>query len=228
MNITFWNRFSLTIQLPAHNCGSASLSEGTGNIWFLIWWSKEPKVKDKGCSSRMPQRHWRAEPEEAEQFMPLLYPWRPRGCRDLSPCCHHAATGDRKVKLSWQGGPCRGQCWLWGGHRSLWDGRATPWPAGNGPTLPTVQLLHLAAFSRLWQTTLHWPWMERPQLAVPGAKPRPPPAHGCFSPGDSQSLYWWHWDRSPAVSGVPLLGMCYMKMVLDWWQKRSMISDAIF
>lgn len=197
MNITYWNMLNLSIQLSAHNCGSVSPSEGTGNIWFLIWWSKEPKVKDKGCSSQVPQRHWTAEPQEPDHFLSLLYPWRPRDCRGwdagvchtlLSPCRHRwqedgAQLAGRALQGSVLALP-RSQVTV----RQQSPGRATPWPGGNDQTQQTVQLLHFATFSSLWQTTLHLAWMERSQLSVPGAEPRPPCAHGCFFPGDSQFL----------------------------------------
>lgn len=134
MNITYWNTLSLTIQLSAHNCGSVSLSEGTGNVWFLIWWSKEPKVKDKGRSSRVPQRHWTAEPQEPDQFMSLLYPWRPRDCRGwdagvchtvLSPCRHRWQEDKAQLAGRALQGSVLGTA---GGHRSLWDSRAQAEP----------------------------------------------------------------------------------------------------
>lgn len=70
----------------AHKYCSVSQTEGTENIWFLIWWSEEPgvcqKVKDKECGW-VPQRHQNAESQEVDQFMSLSYPWWPRDCKGL-------------------------------------------------------------------------------------------------------------------------------------------------
>lgn len=197
MNITYWNTLSLTIQLSAHSCGSVSPSEGTGNVWFLIWWSKEPKVKDKGHSSRVPQRHWTAEPQEPDQFMSLLYPWRPQDCRGWDAgVCHTVLS------------PCRHR---WQEDKAQLAGRAL-----QGSVLALLEVTgHCeTAEPRQSHTLTWWKWPNTANGSAPAlcnllipltnnsplsldgettavsarAEPRPLCAHGCFFPGDSQFL----------------------------------------
>lgn len=186
-----------------------------GNWEHLVPYLVKQRAKSerKGVQQPSATMSLKCRATEPEQFPSLLYPWRPQDCRGwgLWHCCHHVPTGDRKMKLSWQGGPCRS-------HRSLWDSRAQAEPHHD--------LVEMAKHSKQFSScTLQPSHPSDKQLSTqPGWR-----GHSCQCQGLSQGhlvpmtvfslvtlVYWWHWDRWPAASGVPLLGMCYMKMVLDW------------
>lgn len=107
-------------------------------------------------------------------------------------CRHHADTGDRKIKLSWQGGPCRGQCLALPevtGHCETAEPRQShtltwwKWPNTANSSAPAlcnllIPLTNNSPLSLDGETT----------AVSARAEPRPLCAHGCFFPGDSQFL----------------------------------------
>lgn len=212
MNITYWNRFSLTVQLPAHTVAMSFHQRELDTSGSSFGEAKSQKWKRRGAAAECHkvsgvQSHW------ARAVCVSLVPMETPGLQGLgavtllSPRGHRWQEDEAQLAgRALQGSQVRETAEPRQSHTMTW----WKWPKTANSSAPELcnllipltnnSLLSLdgeatAVSARAWAKATSCPWVFFSLVTL---------------------MYWWHWDRWPAASGVPLLGMCYMKMVLDW------------